>query len=217
MTAGQYTKRFVREVISTAPARSVFVIAMLASSSFFEGIALAMLFPLLAMVGFSGAGELNDIAVRISNFIGQWGIAANIYVIAALLVLTTVFQHLLFSAQAWIAAGLQSEFTVRWRQALTNALLRSEWLYFTRNKTGELSHVVNVETNRAAHLITYGCQVLSLGLTALVYFLVALLASWKVTLILMLGGAAIVALGQLLVRHPARLSPGTARPHSSHN
>jgi len=206
MTAGQYTKRFVREVISTAPARSVFVIAMLASSSFFEGIALAMLFPLLAMVGFSGAGELNDIAVRISNFIGQWGIAANIYVIAALLVLTTVFQHLLFSAQAWIAAGLQSEFTVRWRQALTNALLRSEWLYFTRNKTGELSHVVNVETNRAAHLITYGCQVLSLGLTALVYFLVALLASWKVTLILMLGGAAIVALGQLLVRHPARLS-----------
>lgn len=163
-----------------------------------------MLFPLLALLGFGGG--LDGVAVWIEKLIAHVGITMNIYTIGLLLVTMIVLQHGFFLIQAWIAAGLHASLAAGWRQQITDALLKSEWLYFTRNSTGELSHVLTVETGRAAYLIYYATQIVSLSLTALVYFLVAFIASWKVTLVLLLGGAAILGLSQLLVRHPARVS-----------
>src|SRR5262249_30861679 len=53
---------------------------------------------------------------------------------------------------------------------------------------------------------SYGCQIISLCLTATVYFVVAFIASWKVTLVLMVGGAFVLLLSQLAVRRPTKIS-----------
>ena len=114
----------------------------MALASFFEGISLAMLFPLLALLGFSGGADFNGITERITATLGEVGVPVSIYSAGAILIGLILVQHICFLLQAWLAAGIQVGYSANWRRRLANSLLRSGWLYFTRKNAGELAHVL---------------------------------------------------------------------------
>ncbi len=209
-----YMRRLLSDVVQRELPRTVLVVVLMALASFFEGISLAMLFPLLALLGFSGGADFNGITERITATLGEVGVPVSIYSAGAILIGLILVQHICFLLQAWLAAGIQVGYSANWRRRLANSLLRSGWLYFTRKNAGELAHVWNLETGRASHLITYGVQTASFCLTALVYLLVAFIASWKVTLVIVACGAFILLFSQFIVRRPAVLSARQTELHT---
>ncbi|HEU0072183.1 MAG TPA: ABC transporter ATP-binding protein [Alphaproteobacteria bacterium] len=215
--AALYVRRLAADVAATAPRRAALAIGLMGLSSVFEGLVLALLFPLLALLGLSGDMSFNATIGKIAGVLGQIGIGLDIYSIAALMIGLTLLQHLLFLLQAWIAAGLQVGYTAQWRRQLIDALLRSNWLYFARKNAGELAHVLNFETGRASHLINYGMLVISFLITACAYLAVALLASWQVTLFLLGSCLLILFVSQTIVRRPAQLTARQTLLHTSYS
>jgi ABC-type multidrug transport system fused ATPase/permease subunit len=208
-----YFRRFLGDMGGDNAARSLGVIALMTGASIFEGVALTILFPLLSILGFSGS-DFDGVTNKIIDLLGHLALPLNVFAIAALFVCLILLQHAFYLSHTWIAAGLQARATANWRRQLTDALLNCEWLYFARQNPGELSHILNFETGRASHLVNYASQIASFCLTAAVYILVAFVASWKVTLALMVGGAIIVIVSHLLVKRPALLSGRQTEVHT---
>jgi ATP-binding cassette, subfamily C, bacterial len=201
-----YFRRLLGDIASGEPRRAVAGIVLMTLASLFEGIVIAMLIPLLSLLGFGGNNTLGWIARRFDETLGLVGLQLDLLTVAALMVGLTGMQQMAYLAQAWIFAGMQVGYMARWQHQLTEALLRCQWVYFTRKNAGELAHVLNLETRRASILISHGAHVAAQCLSMLTYIAVALLASWQVTLALVLGGMLIMIVSQYAVHRPAAIS-----------
>lgn len=208
-------RRFVMEILARAPKQAALIILFMVLSSLLEGFAITLLFPLLNLLGFSSGSQLDGLSNAIKSAFNILGVAFTSYTVAGLLVLMFALQHGANIGQVWLSAGLQTGLTAHWRRQLIDAVLKVEWLHFTQKKIGDLSHVINTETQRSALLVSTGAQSIALACTGIVYCCVAFVASWKMTALLLIGGAVIVGFSQLLVRRPTeaskRLSERTSR------
>lgn len=205
IAARGHLRRFVRDVFRCAPRRAVLSLILLSGASVLEGTALALLFPMLSLIGVSGQSEVGEIAQSIVDVLSVYSIPINIYTVSALFVSATVLQYAFYIAYNWFSANVQADLVVYWRKRLTDSFLNAQWLYLARSNAGSLTHVTSVETERASELISYGAQTLTLGLTVVIYFAAAWIASWQATLMLLGCGIFIVALTHIVAHNPHRL------------
>ena len=90
------------------------------------------------------------------------------------------------------------------RLTLLKSLFASNWEYFIRQPVGQLTNAVATEAHRASTAFSFGAKMASMLIEAMVYTVLALLVSWKATLIALGGGVFIVVILRRLVRKNRR-------------
>jgi ATP-binding cassette subfamily C protein len=200
------------------PLQSAMTLFALLLAGIAEGFGLTAMLPLLATVagrGFGGErvgpGGASDndsgLAHVVTEVLSSLGLSPTIGVLLAVIVtgviIKSIFMLLANKRVGYTVAQVATDL----RLALLHALLITRWEYYLRQPVGGLANAFATEAMRASQAYLCGAKMMALLIQATVYASVALLVSWKATLVSMAAGAVLLyGLNRLIrmARHAGR-------------
>ena len=172
------------------------LIGLMVLVGFVEGLAVALLLPLLTRLGVDGvpgSGVLADGLLAIEPWLGQgWGRLVGLITAVAIL------QGGLILAQGWLTSRLAQAYAAQWKLRLMRAFLHAEWPFFVERKAGELISAITIEPGRLSAAATNLQSVMAAIVVGVIYLGYGLALSASMTLsILLLAVVLVLALGRL--------------------
>lgn len=204
------------DIIAVVGCRYFLYLGLMALTGLLEGITLASVVPLLAAIGVGAVGgdaggKLGAVAVVVLDFFGLQPtvISIGMVVLSALMVST-----LLFLAQAYVGASLQTIYVYRWQRRLVEAIFGAQWGYFQKCRHGELINAVITETQRLGGAF-YQAGLLLTGIVhGLIFLIVAAMLSGPTTMFVMAGGAVLFLITRPLIQRAYRIGTGISHENA---
>jgi len=190
---------FLRDVWEKFRFRIVSLVALMMVNSLMEGIALALLIPLLNLAGI-GAGRESALLTWFQNVFAAVGLPLELMTVVLLILGVSFLQGTIFLAQSWLASRLQYRYMALWREKLFNRYMAASWPFFVKSRSGELINTLLSETDRLGGVFYFTSQLLNAAIVTTVYLTLSLYASWQATLLLVLGGGLVFLMTFPLVR-----------------
>ncbi len=194
------------------PWQSVGVLVALLVSGFAEGISLFALLPLLDTVlgtdsqalSATQASASNDPTRILVDTLQAWGITPSLEVLLTVVVFGTILKSALVLVANKRVGYMVAQVATDLRLALLRALLFARWEYYTRQPIGTLANAMSQEASRASTAYLEGATLVALIVQLVVSSSVALMLSWKATIVYLAVGIVVLALLQRLVRMSRR-------------
>ena len=171
----------IRIFLEAPGSRPVSVLASLVLASLTEGIGIATLLPLLAVVG--GGAETASPAARsaIEGF-RAFGIEPTVPVLLVVATLAMVAKSGITLLAMRHIGNVSAEVMSELRRRVIERLLRVRWPYLTGQPLGRFTNAVSGEAQRAATAYVQVATLLALFLQTVVFIGVAFLVSWQLAL-----------------------------------
>jgi ATP-binding cassette, subfamily C, bacterial len=165
----------------------------------FEGVSLAALLPLLTIVLKSTdapSTPVHDVFNAVLDYTGLPATVGTMLIFITVLVVGKAAISLLTMRQvAYAAAHVAADTRLR----LIRATMAARWSHYVSLPSGALSNAIGVEAQRTGQIYNTGIKMISQGVQASIYLLVALSISWHVTLAgLAVGGVILFLLSGLI-------------------
>ena len=202
----------LRTFVKRYPWQSLMLVTALLLAGLADGIGLSAMLPLLQIAFNSdptgaaddtfGPAVENDseFAATVTELLTTLGISPTMGILLSIIVTVIAFKNLLIffseSRIGYIAANIATEL----RMDLLRSIVASRWQYFVNQSTGALANSMATEAWRASNAYIYAVKVLVLVIEASVYTSVAVLVSWRATLICFAASAIILSGSHFLVR-----------------
>jgi len=186
-------------LIRRYPVQTTLTLIALFFAGIAEGFGMTMLLPLLSIAidppsGSAASSHASKSALEqaITGFFGTVGITPTV----GLLLIVFVLSILLKAAMVLIANKRVGYMVARvatdLRLALIRALFATRWEYYVHQPIGRFTNAFATEASRSADAYLYGIRTIALILSAVIYGIVALMLSWKATLITLSAGSIIL-------------------------
>jgi ATP-binding cassette subfamily C protein len=197
--------RFLITLIRAYPWQSAFMVFALLLAGILEGVGVSMMLPLLSVAEGNRVGAAKTAAtgsVSETSTLGQ--LAAEFFsaigitpTIGGLLVAIVI--AIALKSAMMLVAKKQIGYTVArvatdLRLTLLRALLITSWERFVMQPIGSLANSMATEAHRASKAFQAGVMMIAFIIQAIVYACVAVLVSWKITLLAVLAGFVIMYL-----------------------
>ena len=182
-------------------------------SGVFEGMGLAMLFPIMAKFGLSsgpgsqGFGQAVEAGLAFFGIPNELGIL--LVIVIGMLYLQVIFQTL----KGWFEADCQTRYAAYWQGRTFEAFITAEWAFFTQERTATRTNAIIQETTRISAAFYLLEQMITSGVFLVIYAVIALASSWQLVLMLFVVGLAI----NLAMRPLSRRSEAIGRQLSTVN
>jgi ATP-binding cassette subfamily C protein len=175
------------------PLRSAITLVALLFAGLAEGFGIVAILPLLNLVlkpeagmkAGGGAGASNVIATLeriVHSILGKMDLTQSVAVLLAFFVACIVIKCLLLLYANRHVGYTVAHIATDLRLKLLRALFVSRWEYFIRQPIGRLTNAVATEAGRSATAFLSGAKMAAILIEGIVYIVLALLVSWKVTL-----------------------------------
>ena len=167
--------------------KDIFMAAMvLLALGLMEGIGLMMIIPFLAVIGISEQ-QINDNPVTVKWFelAESSGLPLNLVSLLVFFVLLIALREYVVRLQSIQTNHIQQKIINHFRSQLYRALVYSNYLFFTRERSSEMTQTLTADINRIGLMVLIAIRMASTGVLALVYFVGSLLVSIEMTLITM--------------------------------
>jgi len=193
-------------LIRRYPLQSVVMLLALLLAGIVEGLGLTALLPLVSTAVGSQAGGGQPAASgtgleqMVTEALSAAGLSPTIGVLLMVLVLAMVVKSILVLIAKKRVGYTVAHVATDLRLDLLRALLVARWEYFLRQPVGAIANAMATETDRASHAYFRGTTMASFFIQALVYTGVALLVSWKVTLVSLTVGLILAFTLKRLIR-----------------
>jgi len=128
------------------------------------------------------------------------GLSPTIGVLLMVIVLAMVLKSILVLFAKKRVGYTVAHVSTDLRLELLRALLAARWEYFLRQPVGAIANAMATETDRTARAYLRGTTMAAFFIEAMVYTVVALLVSWKVTLIFVAAGLILTSFLKRLIR-----------------
>jgi ATP-binding cassette subfamily C protein len=176
-----------------------------------EGFGLSALLPLVSTVVGSQGGAVQGASASgsglekaVTETLSAVGLTPTIGVLLLVFVLTIVLKSGLVLLAKKRVGYTVARVATDLRLALLRALLVARWEYFLRQSVGKLANAMATEAARTSKAYLRGATMAALVIEALVYAAVALLMSWKVTLISLASGLILAYMLKRLIKKARR-------------
>ena len=185
---------FLRLLWRTSRWKLTGAVGLAALLSLTEGVSVAMVFPLIALMGGSSAAAPGPRTALLFHLLTRshlprtWWLAALLSAVLACVGLLSVLNGVL-TTLTWSIV-----WPVRQRLAddLYRAILHADWTYLTRRRSSDLTHVLTVELDRVSQVLQSVIAVLSNGMVALLLLGLACEVAPRLTVVLLAGVALLV-------------------------
>ena len=194
--------RLLLTFLRTYPSQSAITLGALLFAGLIEGFGLSLLVPLFgiavsgndttAAAGASGASSTLEQMVR--EVFGALGLTPSTGVLLIILVFCMIIKAFMMLAAHKRVGYTVAQVATDLRLDLIRALFETRWEYFIAQPAGALTNSIATEAGRASMAYLNGIRILAASLHAIVYATIALLVSWKATLIAMTAGLFIIVL-----------------------
>jgi ATP-binding cassette subfamily C protein len=180
--------------------RPVIVLFCLLLGGIAEGIGLASMLPVLSIAIGGEGGERSSSAAVFTDALTSIGISPSLSVFVAITIVGIVLKNLLNLAAMTYVGYSVAHVATGMRRDLVDNLLNVRWNYFTQQPLGRITNSLSVDATRAGQAYLSAATFLVNAIQAVVYSMVAFFVSWKIALIAIVFGLAIVAFLNFLVR-----------------
>jgi len=156
-----------------------------------EGVGVAALVPLLNVVnpGQGTSSMMGGLASKVAAF---FHVALTLESVMLAMLGLVVAQQAVLLLSAKVAAGLICDYEARLRGRVYSQVFDASWTFFLKQKTGNIVDALTVEAQEAGAALAGVLALASNILVTVAYLVAALLFSWQMTLITILGGAIVV-------------------------
>lgn len=192
--------KLIHDIWNKFQLKATMLIVLMVCSSTMDGIGMALLFPFVSMVSVKEKIEHNYISDSLIHFLSYFGIEFNVKNLILIIIFVFLIQNLILLFQSYLSAKLQNDYVYLWRKNLFCSYFNASWYFFVRNKIGDLTNLIISETNRLGGSFYLLFTLLSAFIISIVYISISFLASWEITLIVVMSGLIIFFLTRKLVR-----------------
>ena len=170
-------------------------------SGFFEAVGINSLIPLFAFLNQGGAAGDDIVSKAIVWFFSALHIEVKLATFLILIASLFFLKALTLLFFTYIRIVIRSDFEQERRDALLGKMLAARWSHLLRQRLGHLETLLIVDVRMSAKLFEVMADSLTLGMSLLVYLLVAINISWWATLAtFVIGGIFFVAMRPILRR-----------------
>jgi ABC-type multidrug transport system fused ATPase/permease subunit len=172
------------------------LIALLFAVGLSDGISMALLFPVLDVLGMgsSVAAGQGTVGTAFHWLFDKIGIEQNLMSTSVLLLAAVFIQCMLFTAQNWVLYDVQKKYVASWQQETFDGFINAEWPYCATQKTGETFNLIMTLAPQLGAALFYILQLIVTAIILVVYVVIALLFSWKLTSYLIACGVILFAI-----------------------
>lgn len=170
-----------------------------------EGVGLTALLPLLqkaidAPVATSvGSATDTDVGSFISSALASVGIPSTVGSLLMVILFGAFLRSFLLLIADRKVGYTVAHVTTDLRLSLLRALLSTRWGYFLDQQVGSMANAAGTEVMRAASAYLQASIAITMAIQAIAYFVVAVLVSWKITLIFMAAASLVLLMLYSLV------------------
>lgn len=182
------------------PLRNCVMLALMLLAGLLDGIGVVALLPLLELVIEGGVGSGSGLAGRIGELFAYIGVTPSITSVLVLIVGALSMKALFLFLAMWQVGYTSAEVGRLIRLRLVRAVLTSRWDYHTEARPGNLAAAISAEPARATDSFLALCQIIVSLIQIVVYLLIAVVASWWVTLVALVAGALSILLLRVFIR-----------------
>ncbi|MGD2069082.1 MAG: ABC transporter ATP-binding protein [Gemmatimonadota bacterium] len=188
----QRTRGFIGYFFSANPTRTTAMVGLLAFSGLSEAVGVATLLPVLELGTADPSAEPSAFTQVVGRALSVLGIEPTL---GPLLILITVamalkglFRWLAMREVGFVVARVAMDMRLR----LLRALMKAEWRYFTRSRSGFFSNSISYEAHLAANAYREACAALAAVFQVAVYAIAVVLVSWKVAVAALVVGSTVM-------------------------
>ncbi|MBW2475500.1 MAG: ABC transporter ATP-binding protein [Deltaproteobacteria bacterium] len=173
------------------PRQSLMMLFALVMAGIVEGVGLTALLPLLQKAIDLPTGSAAEQAVGsgvgnlITTALSYVGIPATVGSLLMVIMAGAILRSGLLLLADRKAGYTVAHVATDLRLALLRALLSTRWGYFLNQQVGSMANAAGTEVMRASSAYLQGSTALAFAIQAAAYFTVAMVVSWKITLIFM--------------------------------
>lgn len=185
--------RYTSDLIKSMPNKIIISIVLMVTISLLQGISLVMLIPLLQLVGLNvNDGYIGQIASIVSNFFALINIQPTLPLVLLIYVFIISSIAALNRIQLIQTSFIGYQFSAQLRKRLYIAITKSNWLFFSKNKSSNFTHALTNEIERISmgtiQFLALLASIMILG----VYIIFALKIAGLLTGIIFLIGVVIL-------------------------
>ncbi len=190
--------RLLRILIAGKGAWRISIPACLILAGLAEGIGIATLSPLI-VIGMNGEGTETGVSRVFFSALDRVGLPPDFSVLLAVMVTAILVKSVLLLLGMKHVGSAIARYATDLRLSLIRAQLRSAWSHLTRQSVGKMAHAIGPEPTRASTAYLYSAHLLADVAQTVVYLLLALLVSWRLSaLAVVIGGISIGVLHWLV-------------------
>lgn len=139
----------VKDIQRVVGWRLPMLVVLTFASALFEGLTLAALLPLLAVLGFGASaadsGRITFVVVRVFT---ELGVPFTMSSVGALLLILLAASAVVFLIQAYFVTRLQSYYVAYWQKRALAAVLGASWQFLRVQRTGDIIAGLSTEAAR---------------------------------------------------------------------
>ena len=209
-------KPLLSDILRVVGKRYLLFVLLLTLTGLMEAASLASVVPLLGAVGVGSAPAAGGrVAAFAITLLSMAGLPPTMGSIAAIVIVLLIASTLLFLAQAYLGARLQTVYVYRWQQRLASALFGARWPFFANRRQGDLVNALIVETQRLGGAF-YTMGLLLTGIVhGVIYLSIAAALSATTTGIVVVGGAVLFLVSRPLIGRAYRVGSGISRENAA--
>ena len=186
-------------MIRAYPWQTTFMLVALLFAGILEGVGLSMMLPLLSIVerNQAGAGTVSDnsaLELMADQLFSTIGMRPSIGGLLIIIVIAIALKGLMMLVAKRQVGYTVARIATDLRLKLLRALLATRWERFLMQPIGGLSNSMATEASRSSKAFQSGVMMIAFVIQALVYACVAVLVSWKITLLALFAGLFIMVL-----------------------
>ena len=190
------------------PRQSLAMLFALVSAGIVEGIGLTALLPLLQKAIDLPTGSSIDQASGADNIVtsvlGYIGIPATVGSLLIVIMTGAILRSSLILVADRKVGYTVANVATDLRLSLLRALLSTRWGYFLNQQVGSMANAAGTEVMRASSAYLQATTALAFAIQAVAYFIVALVVSWKTTMIFMTAAFLVLILLSRMVSRAKR-------------
>ncbi len=187
------------------PMQSLIVLLTMVMAGLVEGIGLTAFLPLMKKAINLPLGSATNPATNsgsdkvIDTVLSFFGIPSTIGWLLVIILTGAILRSLLILFAERKIGYTVAHVATDLRLALLRALLSTRWGYLLGQQVGNMANAAGTEVMRSANGYLHAATAMAMIIQAFAYFIVALLISWKTTLIFMSAGSLILLMLSNLV------------------
>lgn len=159
------------------------VLTCLILANLVQGIGIASLVPLIALVSDQGNEEPSAASELILDGVRRLGFEPTLEILLLIVVGTIIAKSLISLLALRYVGYAVADISTSLRQRLLASLLNARWAYLTQQSLGAMAQTVNGMAVRAGEGFRLSATMLSHGLEAAVYIIVGFFVSWQLSLL----------------------------------
>ena len=186
----------LRDTYAHSGYRLWLLIALMFLVGLSDGISMALLFPLLEVLGMGSSLEAGQgvVSATFHWLFEHVGIEPNLLSVSLVLTGAMLAQGVLFTAQNWLLYDIQKRYVASWQQQVFSDFLAAKWSYCVSQKPGEMINLIMNEAPRLGAALFYILQLIVTAIILCIYVTVSFFFSWKLTIYLLGSGLVLFAL-----------------------